>query len=246
MNALSSTRCLMDFRMISAALILFCCGSSTFAQTSSLSGRKREADAGRPLAALPRHLVERRGNPVLERYSWVAVEPLKPATFEIGDLVTVIVREQRRYKAEAEFESEKEFTLNSQVDAFLKFTNGGLGATGFQRGRPNIGYRFSQESEGEAESERKDRLTTRITARIIDVKPNGTLVLEAKDEIGNDEEISTITLTGICRKEDVTANNTVLSTQVANKSIRIVNQGRLSKATRRGWLAKLFDAISPF
>ncbi len=78
------------------------------------------------------------------------------------------------------------------------------------------------------------------------MKPNGVLVLEARARIEHDDELSTITLTGICRKEDVTADNTVLSTQIANKHTVVENSGALRATSTRGWIPKLLDLLRPF
>jgi len=72
------------------------------------------------------------------------------------------------------------------------------------------------------------------------------LVLEARKRIQHDDEISTITLTGNCRKEDVTPENTVLSTQLADASVSVVNRGALRAASSRGWISKFLDWLKPF
>jgi flagellar L-ring protein precursor FlgH len=79
------------------------------------------------------------------------------------------------------------------------------------------------------------------------VKPNGNLVLEAKKnvQIGDDEGY-TISLTGECRGEDVTPQNTVLSTQVADAEIKVENRGAAKDASQRGWLKKLGDKLRLF
>ena len=82
-----------------------------------------------------------------------------------------------------------------------------------------------------------------MTGKIIDVKPNGLLVIEARAKVEHDEEISTITLTGTCRKEDVTADNTILSTQIADKHVAVKNEGALRAVSTRGWIPKLLDLI---
>ncbi len=216
------------------------------AQTSSLSARQREEDTQRGPQAQPRHDTEVRGNETVERFSWTSSPPQPPRSFNVNDLVTIVVREQTRFEAEAELDTEKKYSVTSELDAFIKATAGGLGSADFRRGKPNIDYEYNNKLEGDAETKREDRLTTRITARIIDVKPNGLLVVEARGEIQHDEETHTITLTGTCRKEDVTPDNSVLSTQLADKAIRIVTQGALKSNSTRGWIPRLIDAIKPF
>jgi flagellar L-ring protein precursor FlgH len=171
--------------------------------------------------------------------------PAPPKAFRPGDLITIIVREQRKWEADSDLETKKKFDVKSELDAFIKPTEGGIGAATFRRGKPNIDYTFDQKYKTEGDSSREDKLTTRLTARILDVKPNGLLVLEGRAKMTHDDEISEITMTGTCRKEDVTADNTVLSTQIADKAVVVTNSGALHSAATRGWVTKLLDLLKP-
>lgn len=215
------------------------------AQTSSLGARQRIADAGKVEAKSPRESLPRPRNLVYEKYGWTSMPPSPSKAFRPGDLITIIIREQRKWEADADLETKKKFDIRSELDAFFKPTQGGLGAAGFRRGKPNVDYTFDQKFKTEGDSSREDKLTTRLTARILDVKPNGLLVLEGRAKIVHDEESSQITLTGTCRKEDITADNTVLSTQIADKQVVVSNAGALKSAATRGWITKLLDALKP-
>ena len=98
----------------------------------------------------------------------------------------------------------------------------------------------------DGDSSREDSLTTRLTAMIIDVKPNGMLVIEGRARLTHDDEVSEVTVTGFCRKDDVTANNTILSTQLADKEVVITNEGALRRVASRGWIPTLIDLLKPF
>jgi flagellar L-ring protein precursor FlgH len=211
-----------------------------WAQTTSI--RDRYADQHAPE---PRETPPVVGNPTLEGASIIAVRPPKPREFRVDDFITVIVREQRNYSADGTANARRQANLKSELDAFLKFTGGGVGAAAFRRGKPNIEYKGTFDQRNDAESEREERMTTRITAQIIDIKPNGNLVFEARKSIRHDDEISTMTLTGACRKVDITADNTVLSTQVADLTINVRNTGNVRNATRPGWLGTIYDWIRP-
>ena len=58
-----------------------------------------------------------------------------------------------------------------------------------------------------------------MTATIIDIKPNGNLVFEARKQIRHDDEVSSMRLTGLCRSDDVTPDNSVLSTPTPGAAI---------------------------
>lgn len=215
------------------------------AQTSSIGAESRQAKPARPPVASSRETPPVERNLIYEQYAWNAVAPTPPKTFKPNDLITIVVREQRRWEADADLDSKKQLNLKSELKAFANLTQGGIGAAAFRRGEPNIDYKFQQDLKNQGDSQREDKLITRLSARIIDVKPNGLLVLEARGRIQHDEEISEITLTGTCRKEDVAPDNTVLSTQIAEKNVVITNEGALRAAATRGWLTKLLDWLKP-
>lgn len=221
------------------------CQTQAAAQVSSLGAQKRRSQVGKPPVAVPREAPRRERNLTYERYSWISVTPPPLKTFKPGDLLTIVVRERRQFEAESDLEIKKQFDIKSELQAFFNLTGGGIGASEFSRGKPTIDYKFINRVKNEADTTREDTLTTRVTATIIDVKPNGLLVLEARARIAHDEEISTITLTGTCRKEDVTADNTVLSTQIADKNVVVHNEGALRAAATRGWITKLLDWLKP-
>ena len=231
--------------IVIAIAITILIASTALAQTASLGARHRQTRKGR-IASVPLREDPRvRPNPVYHRYSWISQPPRKPKTYKVGDLITIVVRERRTFEAEADLETKKQFDIQSQLDALFKITQQGVGSSDFRRGKPNVSYKFDQRLKSEADAEREDSLTTRITGKIIDVKPNGLLVLEARARIEHDEEASVITLTGTCRKEDVTADNTVLSTQVADKNITVSNEGALRAASTRGWIQRILDWVKP-
>jgi len=136
------------------------------------------------------------------------------------------VRQQKRYKGEQEFDRERKWKLKSQLDEFFKiYSDHRLGAATFSNGKPDIGFKWDDKYETEGEAERKDQFTTRITATVVDVKPNGNLVLEATAEEVHGDDRFTVTLTGVCRSEDVTLDNTILSSQIAELVLIEKNHG---------------------
>jgi len=71
-------------------------------------------------------------------------------------------------------------------------------------------------------------------------------VLEATKVIDIDEEGYRISLTGTCRGQDVTPQNTLLSTQIADMVIDVKHNGAVRDATRRGWFQRGLDLLRPF
>ena len=186
----------------------------------------------------------------LASVSFFAVPEPEPRVIKKHDLVTIIVREESSFisdgatdfKKEAEFEARLEEFI--KLDALLRDLQ--LKGGGVTEPVPAIKMTGTRDFNGEGSVDRTDKLTLRVTAEVVDVKPNGTLVLQARQRIKTDEEEQTFILSGVCRAADVSADNTVLSSQMFDKDITKSHKGTVREATRRGWLSKLLDAVSPF
>jgi flagellar L-ring protein precursor FlgH len=185
-------------------------------------------------------------NPLLLAVSPIAFEPPQPKVIEVNSLVTIIIRESRTSLNDAKMKSEKDWQTQATLARWFRLQDCNLVAQEFPNGAPGIDWDFQNTYDTKGKYDRKDELTTRITARVIDVKPNGNLVLEARKRIKTGDEVLLATLTGECRSEDVTAANTVLSTQIADLEVERPDQGAVRDATTRGWLMRLFDFLKPF
>ncbi|CAN5599111.1 N/A [soil metagenome] len=179
--------------------------------------------------------------------SFFAVPEPEPRTLRKHDLITIIVREESESKSEGTTDLKKQADLDAKIDSFITFSlanfalKNNVGQT-----VPELKMSGDRNFKGEATVDRSDSLTARITAEVVDVKPNGTLVVQARKRIKTDEEVQQFVLTGICRAEDVSADNTLLSTQMYDLELNKSHKGAVRDTTKRGWVPKLLDAINPF
>lgn len=185
-------------------------------------------------------------NPQLLKNSLIAIEPPKPKNIQVHDLITIVIREDKTSVSDARLKSEKTWEMEARLREWFRITNSKLATQTFPDGQPGIDFSFDNSYEGKGRNNRNDSLTTRITAEVIDIKPNGVLTLQARKMIELDEDVQIITLTGICRTVDVNAQNTVLSTQLADANISVHHTGPARDAARRGWLMRAFDVLRPF
>ena len=223
-------------------------GGVSWAQSSSLYVNQNTPP---PPPARSINGVVDRLSPHISRTSVSAVRMPAPRQFSVHDLITVIVRESIENSSDSELETEKDTTITGLISAFpnLKLNdlaNFQLRPSTFDKGNPELNLNLSQEFEGEGEYERKDTFTTRITARVIDVKPNGTIVLEARKFIQSDEESVNLLLTGTCRKDDITGSNTILSTQIYDLRLIKEHAGNVRNASKKGLITRFFELIFNF
>jgi len=178
--------------------------------------------------------------------SWFAVEEPTPKDFREHDLITIIVHEVSKHSVKADAKSEREHTIDFKLKDWLRLSGGNLRPDRQLRGDPSIAGDFDREFEGKSDIKREDSLSARIQAEIIDVLPNGTLVLEATHTMVVDEETTLITLTGTCRSKDINIDNTIISSKIARLEIKKTHTGMARDTTKRSLLARALDYLNPF
>jgi len=188
------------------------------------------------------------GQAQLSNVSYFSVPEPEPRVIKKHDQVTIIIREESEFNSEGTTETKKDAAIDARITEFLKLDlkEFQLKGGGISEVPPSIVAEGTREFTGEGTVDREDSFTARITARVIDVKPNGTLVLEGRKQITMDDEYQRFLVTGIARAEDVSADNTILSTNLADFNLRKTHKGNVRNATKKGFIPKLLDVINPF
>ncbi|MGD0234020.1 MAG: flagellar basal body L-ring protein FlgH [Syntrophorhabdales bacterium] len=99
---------------------------------------------------------------------------------------------------------------------------------------------------GTGETTRTGTVTATISAKVVEVFPNGNLAVEGKREIYVNYEKKEILLQGIVRPRDIASDNSVLSSQVADAKIMMTGIGVVGEKQRPGWLSRILDGVWPF
>ncbi len=221
-------------------------GIICYGQTSSLF---RQADArSAPLTLRPARSSSIGGSSsAIGNISFFAVKPIPKRVFKIGDIITVIVRQKSVYKHDGTNDLSREVEWKAELKDWIRLKSWKLVPDTLPAGDPKINFKLNRSFKGEGKKDRKDEVVTRISCKVIDVLPNGNLVLEGgPDVIETDGEKQVYTLTGTCRSEDIAADNTILSTQLYNCHFKRESSGAVRDAMRRGWAYRLLDIIRPF
>ncbi len=170
----------------------------------------------------------------------------RPRELEVNDIITVLVDYRTRFLSEGDAESRKTAFLNATLKNWLKLSNGTLGPAGQRDGDPKVNGTLTSQYRAESDIETRDSLTFRIAAKIVDIRPNGNLVLEAHQKIRVNEEEWRISLTGIVRRESIQADRTVTSDAVTELVISKDEKGQVHDGYARGWLKQLYDKFHFF
>lgn len=188
------------------------------------------------------------GQAQLRDVSFYAVPDPEPRVLKKHDIITVIVREDSAFKSKGTTDVKRDSALDAQIDEFIKLDlqNWEIEGGAIGPNAPSISANGNRKFKGEGTVDRTDSLTARVAAEVVDVKPNGTLVLQGQKTIKNDDEVQQFILTGVCRAADVSADNSVLSTNLFDLSLEKKSSGAVRDSTKRGWVTKLLDALNPF
>jgi flagellar L-ring protein precursor FlgH len=89
-------------------------------------------------------------------------------------------------------------------------------------------------------------MTTKMTATVTNVLPNGNLMIQGMREVVLNDEQQIIVLTGIVRPQDVSQDNTVLSTYIANARIEYTGSGVVTERQSPGWADRILTTVWPF
>jgi flagellar L-ring protein precursor FlgH len=177
-----------------------------------------------------------------------AVAPQQPHLLKKHDLVNIVVNEESKSQTAGTSDQERQSDFDAKVDAFVKLELAKFSVQGGAEGAnpPEVKLEGQRDFKATGEYDRTDTMTTRLEAEVIDVKPNGTIVIQARRHLKIDEEEISVSLTGTCKVDDIDASNSILSTQLLDLDLQKSTKGEVHDTNKRGLLHRLLDIIGPF
>ena len=187
------------------------------------------------------------GNPVyLQSASWTH-QPAPPMrVFRKNDIVTVRVDKITRVLAEGSAETRKRTLFETVLDDWIRLTNFRLRPDPQGFGDPAVSIDSNNNYRAESEVETRESMTFNIATKIVDVRPNGTILLEGREAIRVNDNLWETSLSGACRVADVGPDNVVLSRDLIDLEIKKEDRGHLRDGYRRGWFQRWLDRAGPF
>ena len=103
-----------------------------------------------------------------------------------------------------------------------------------------------QSFTGKGNAAQSNALSGEISVTVAAVYPNGTMLVKGEKRITLNRGDEHVQFSGLVRTTDVSTDNRVLSSRVADAKIRYTGKGEIARASQQGWLQRFFSRISPF
>lgn len=160
---------------------------------------------------------------------------------QIGDILTVAINESTEANEREERALDKRGGKGGTLGVSAK-----SGAGGSAKLDMDMSGNVRRNFNGSAQLTSDRRFLDRITVMVVDVLPNGNLVIEGYRSRIVGGERRDLRITGIVRPADIGAQNTVESRFVANFRITYIGHGPSSRYVEQGWWGRVWNALWPY
>ncbi len=167
---------------------------------------------------------------------------------KVGDIITVIVSAKDNALMENEMEQNRDDNKDSMgINAFAGYE------TYMKDYLPDavnpsalLDINSNREISADGKVDRKENIEMTMAAMVTQVLPNGNLVIEGTQEIRVSYELRRLTMKGIIRRADITSNNTIESSKIAELRVSYGGQGVVSDVQQPRYGRQILDIIAPF
>lgn len=174
-------------------------------------------------------------------YNVASVRPLfedRRARF-VGDILTINIVEKTQASKISENKTERTQSVDASVPTVV-----GLPFKGVQG--LTLSADDTNKFDGKGQNNSSNNFTGTITVTVIEVYPNGNLLVSGEKQIGLKEGEEFVRFSGVVNPATITPTNTVQSTQVADARLEYKANGFIDSAQVMGWLSRFFLTVLPF
>lgn len=169
----------------------------------------------------------------------------------VHDSVTIIIKESTSTEITSSNDLKRDSSNDMVLSSWLTPSlSGGLGTR--QHGAavggssPTISYSNSRQHKSDSSIDRTQSFTSTLTGEVIEVYPNGYLVIEARKRIHVNGEEQTLTVSGVVNPTHMNSDSAVKAEYLMDMTVRYTGSGPMTRMDKRGWGAKVIDFLNPF
>ncbi len=163
-----------------------------------------------------------------------------------GDILTIVITETASASKEAKTDTSRGSSVNAGIPNFMGLQTAGLLKNNIGDLSKLISASVDSSYKGSGSTSRAENLKATMTAKVIDVLPNGNMLIEGRRNIKVNNEDQEIILEGTVRPRDIGADNVINSIYIADARISYAGRGIISDRQSPGWLMNIIDKVWPF
>lgn len=166
----------------------------------------------------------------------------------VGDILKVVVIIQDSAKLDNKTETKRNESGSTGIPAFGGFEKEFERKLLPEGGDPSnlISVKSTDNNKGEGKIDRKETINTTIAATVVKIMSSNNLVIKGSQEVRVNNELREVTVEGVVRPEDISAENSVTLDQIAEARISYGGRGNVSDYQQPRYGKQVLDAISPF
>ncbi len=165
-----------------------------------------------------------------------------PRAMRVGDVITVNVS----VADNAKLDNSTTRTRTNSDDANLTNFFGLENSLGSANPASLVKMGSDNSNVGTGAIQRDETINTTLAALVAQVLPNGNLVIDGHQQVRVNNELRDMRLSGIVRREDITQDNTVNLSQIAEARVTYGGQGTMSDVQQPRYGSQLFDILMPW
>ncbi|MFH0911601.1 MAG: flagellar basal body L-ring protein FlgH [Planctomycetota bacterium] len=174
----------------------------------------------------------------------------QPRASKKHDRVTLVINDSMSAAHEAKVDTSKKAAFKWSFANLFKITkdkDGDLIALPFPDVRkPELDVDTERTQEGDGKTDTKSSSKTVLSGEVIEVLPNGHLVVEARSSLTVNDEERWVIFAGRVDPATLNSDNSVDAKYVMDRMVKFTGKGAISAALNRGWLSRAFDFLNPF
>jgi flagellar L-ring protein FlgH len=157
----------------------------------------------------------------------------------VGDTVTIQITESLTASQVSSSTANRDTSISSAISALPLQTAAGLG-------KFDIGATSKNDFSGKGGTQSANTFSGTITATVVDVLPNGNLIVTGEKQIGVNHNVDVLRFSGTVDPRLLQPGSMIASTQVANVRVESRGRGPQGEAQTVGWLSRFFLSFHPF
>jgi flagellar L-ring protein precursor FlgH len=162
-----------------------------------------------------------------------------------GDTITILIVESASASKQASTDTSRSSSASAGMPNLLGLEKSGSLNSWMDLSKL-INASFDSKFAGSGSTSRKESLTATISAKVMDVLPNGNFQIEGRRNVKVNNEDQSIKVEGTVRPRDIAADNTISSSLIADARITYTGKGIVSDQQSPGWLVNILNKIWPF